>query len=658
MLAFSALLWLLSAASLSQRYADLSSARLEVSWIAALGHTLQHGQLSGRDYHYTYGLLSQVIAWSAWRLSGAPSAVAAFPYILLAFRAVALALFAAIVLFAVPRHGTRWLVIVLILVGLSNAFIETSPFGILFSYRSLAVVLGVLFFSRAQRAPTLRTLLFSTSLVGVWAFACQLLSADSGVYLVAGTVIATGLQAGSGLLIGVRTRLALTRRVMRSLVALTSFLIAWIAMNLALMTVYWATAPDRIGWLDYPLYTLELMRGYSLSMGTSWPAGIEAWQIVALVAALTMLLGVAWKASAYPGDHPEAWPAFLVAAALPLLRHATLRSDLSHIVSGVLPCLIALILIGAWLPGWRARLTWLGVAGISVAAFPLTNPQVTLSMLCAVPSAFDQLRELTARLAAPSEAMALKQSYPQFPPLVLNFPSENYVSISNGWTMLAPVLLAHNAHTPMLQEYFVRRLADNRERLGITYALDGIATGAIDDVQHITRLPLIFEHLYRNYTLESERVFGRGIYVLRQRPNAFEFRTVSALSFQVTPWNGRELEITLDHASSCALVKLEVRIDYPPYAFLGRPSRLVLRFFNGTGQVVHRSSLVALQTSQPFETYVSLMPPELFYRVFALPEAVLPKQTWRTVRLEALDTGLLGVFPSEVVISAVKCIQG
>lgn len=658
--AFVAVLWLLSAANLSERYVNLSSARLEVSWIAALGHTLQHGQLSGRDFHYTYGLLSQALVWLSWRLSNAPSAVAALPYTLLVFRATALVLLASIVLLTTSRYGTKWLVVALLLIGTSNAFIETSPFGVLFSYRSLAVLFGMLLFHRAQQTCILRDVLLRSYLVGVWALACQLLSADSGVYMVAGAMTVTALGVGRCLVASnLEGRQSRRQSIVRSVAALVSLLISWVAGNILITTTYWVTASYRGGVLDYLLYTLELIRGYSLSMGAPWHSEIDVWQVVALVIAFITLVGVAWSASVYPSDKAAAWPMFVVAAALPFLRHITLRSDLSHIVAGLVPMLVALSLVGGWLRGRRAQILWACSAVIGVTAFPLTNLETTLKALKTIPSTFVDLQVLSSRLAYPQDALELGQAcIREGCPLVLNFPSENYISIVNHWEMLAPVVLAHNAHTPKLQAYFVQRLSENADRLRVTYALDGVATGAIDSVQHITRVPTIFEYLYRHYTLASERAFGRGIYLLTLRQKQLEFESTTVLPTWILPWDGRKLQFGTRQTAECALLRLRMQVDYPVYAFAGRPNRLVLQLFDEAGVVVHRSGVVALDAGKPFTTYVSLMPAEKFYLVFRLPNAVLPKQRWKSAVLETADTGLLGVSPAKVVVTNVECIRG
>jgi len=59
---------------------------LEVSWISALAATLGHDLVSGRDYYYTYGVISQAIAYLAFILSGKQNAVLSYVEIINSFR--------------------------------------------------------------------------------------------------------------------------------------------------------------------------------------------------------------------------------------------------------------------------------------------------------------------------------------------------------------------------------------------------------------------------------------------------------------------------------------------------------------------------------------------------------------------------------------------
>src|SRR4051812_41059578 len=91
------LLWLVV---LVQRAPDEIVKRSEIgidtSWVAALPETLRQHQISGRDFHFTYGPLAQLIAYAGASLHSPWAALDAVPLITLAFYAASVFLFAAI----------------------------------------------------------------------------------------------------------------------------------------------------------------------------------------------------------------------------------------------------------------------------------------------------------------------------------------------------------------------------------------------------------------------------------------------------------------------------------------------------------------------------------------------------------------------------------
>jgi hypothetical protein len=87
---------------------------------------------------------------------------------------------------------------------------------------------------------------------------------------------------------------------------------------------------------------------------------------------------------------------------------------------------------------------------------------------------------------------------------------------------------------------------------------------------------------------------------------------------------------------------------------LGHSAPIHLRFFSES-KVVAETNLVALSGSEPFRTYVSLLPPADFHWVFGSSDA--PTVQWDRLVISPVDQGMFGVEPTSVDINSVDCIS-
>jgi len=103
---------------------------LDVSWVVGLPAAFADGQISGRDFHYTYGALSQSLAAVGAWFHKPWSPLDALPLIMLAFFVAGIGLLALILLLLKQLDWKQSAFIYLCCTGL-NLFSEPTSFRVL-----------------------------------------------------------------------------------------------------------------------------------------------------------------------------------------------------------------------------------------------------------------------------------------------------------------------------------------------------------------------------------------------------------------------------------------------------------------------------------------------------------------------------------------------
>ncbi len=189
-------------------------------------------------------------------------------------------------------------------------------------------------------------------------------------------------------------------------------------------------------------------------------------------------------------------------------------------------------------------------------------------------------------------------------------------------------------------------------KFDVVYALDDIASWPVDGVQHVTRLPIIFQYLAEHYQLRSDQSSASGFYVLQQRAQPAPLHA-SEQPFEVTQL-AEGTQVRLKHAATCSLIQLELTITYPLTAWLGRPDILDAQV-TADGREISQSGLVAIETGQAFTTYLSLIKPDQFYEVFGAGS--VQAQPWDTLMLRPRLSGFPEVVPNSIDIRRVACVN-
>jgi hypothetical protein len=329
-----------------------SAWRLELSWLGA------QGAWSGRDFDYPRGPLWQVVGALASTLGrGEPGWTLGLLSIFFSLACLGLALW------VVLRHvRSEW--------GRVFAFLAiavlTNTVGVATLRGFLPVVAIVLYApARGEVRPAWRSA-FAAAVVTV---ASGLLSFDRF-----GT-IGLCLAGMSGVELVVRLR----RRAEPSIALVRAARFA-IALVLVIAVAWVLGRPLGFDVFDYVRGQRELMSAYAVNMSIGWEVAVPPTNLRALFVLCGLLVAaLAWPRSIASSTAP-AW----IAGAMPAVMFASVRSDESHMVMGITPVLVILVLIAAGtFDELRASHQYVAgaLAGVALAGWFGTYPEMMAGRL-------------------------------------------------------------------------------------------------------------------------------------------------------------------------------------------------------------------------------------------------------------------------------------
>ena len=183
--------------------------------------------------------------------------------------------------------------------------------------------------------------------------------------------------------------------------------------------------------------------------------------------------------------------------------------------------------------------------------------------------------------------------------------------------------------------------------LDVIYATES----SLDGVQAISRVPPIFEYLYRNFHLAADNEAGCRFCLLTRNPIPAVMKT-QIVALQTTNTTAG-LQMRSQTPQVCSLLKLNMEIDYSVARFFGHPIPVDMRVYRAEGAVLE-TRLVPVEVNQPFSTYVSLIPPDQLYTVFQ--HHSVAQLSWDELRLDSHSADWAGVTPSSFRIDEIKCV--
>jgi hypothetical protein len=612
---------------------------LENSSLTALARSLQQDEMSGRDFHSVFGPGTQFLAWIATAITKTGSSLEAYGMVAFFFCAAS-AILIAVMLLLCDRISWQGSAILYAFCFLLNLFFEAIDF------RTALLLLSGAFAYRITSADTLRDQIIWATATGVLCFVSQLAMFGLGIDVV--VVVVCALIAGS----------LLTRNAW-VLLGIEVFLATLAVANIALVMFFKLTSANYGLMFDYQNYSLEILRGYHNSMGVLWQLPWR--QTVVLVLATGYVVGkcIMFARRSHPLD--ASLFASLTFAAVMWVSSAFVSGDIPHIMAAFTPMIVVLALLAT--REWRSKpalAAWiLTVAGV-LFVWPSFNFSAPVDIFhvvhrdirvgTAIRNIYAPERPLEAR-PLPDLKTSGSDSHDVS---VLAFPYDNHFAIGVGGRFFAPVLESYAASTDSLEKYYVGALERQRVKgLYIIYGPDRASVPNIGGVQAITRTPRIFEFLYRYFELVSDEDRVDGHYELRERHDPRD------VAFEELPFSTRHRVVDqgtlkLNAASSCGLVRLQMRIDYGKNLLIFRPGAIGLSLSDGD-HVVWRGFVRPLEPNQTFVTYVSPLPPEAFHKVFS--QSPIPSAKWDTIEYSNLPADSLASSASRIVLETLHCLD-
>jgi len=629
---------------------------LDQSWFLDLGYQLQQGHLLGRDTFFTYGPLAQVLVSTAafWQGSGSILNALSFGYFL--FTSLALILLALCLGLIKEIRWTGALFIFLVMFSLN--FIN------LIMVRPLLVLLSVILLVRALTdvAAYRRGWAMAT---GGLCFAGLLFSADTGFFALASAVGL--LLVCLALSLPWFERWGLPAGLLPRRAYLETFGVAGATFGLGLVAleIFFQLSSPTYQALDYLRYNLAILLRYNYVMGWPWMQSVPLASVLSLLIFLTLVYTVsivlvsAFRSlQAGKRDRFHLLLGGLIAAGL-TFKSALVRSELPHIAIGMA---IFIFLFGLSLTFMRqARFSQLAGGSLLILFLMIWPYTQSLESFLILP----EIASGRVSLAEKWQHIRSIQVDPQIiasPPLraavdsqkiIVDFPYQNVLAMALGQKSLAPVLQAYAAFDEPLQQNYVAVLARSQPDLEVIYGIDPLGAWPVDGVQNVTRVPIIFKYLVENFKLKTTEVFNNYV-VLEPRPSPQPL-LITSLAYTQTPID-QGFELRLSQPALCSLAELELLIRYPITSLVGRPTGLTVQAWNAENELF-QTRLVAIETGRSFSTFFYLGRSESFQGLFDDQGRIETRTPFDRLTLRRPAATLFDVYPSQVQVSALRCVQ-
>jgi hypothetical protein len=621
----------------------------DASWTVSLASQWQAGLVSGRDFDYTYGPASQLIAALAVGLHGAEDPLSSVPLVRIAFKLVGVLLLGGLFLMMDGLDGPRSVI------GISLIWLARVPLEYP-SFRPLAVLAVAGFAAHAVSARSRNARFIWAVTAGAMAFFSQLLTGELLVYAVLGTMALIAVEA--------TLRLAAVRGVgppgrARSLGEIASvavvFVVSLALFNLILDLGFLLSAKAPYRPFSSLVALSQAIRGYAATMSIRWSLEPARTIGLATLIAWTMAVIVWWRLR-NSDSGSRVLMSWGITAGL-LLKSSLVRSDLGHIVLGLAPWVVVVVATHLFVArSSRSSLAAFLTLGCFFTVWPTTDLGAWRDGLGVFagsrrPAAhLKYLRWFGVDPVGISPPELVWRGSGVGPPTAV-VPYQNQVIVAARRPLIAPILQAYAAHSVVQQRRWVDRLALVGRDLQVVWGLDDIASIRLDNVQTTVRLPVIFEHLATEYHDSGSVPASTGYVQLVQREQPAVLRRtpidLSRTSMELI--GGTYVPLT---PQTCGLVEVTVDAKFPGLARALQPAEIWLRFLDGEDEVV-ATRIVPINGRDPWRTIVSVAPPMTLETVFS---GSVTSQPWDAVTVRTV-AGRFSVPPTSLEILAVSCLE-
>lgn len=614
---------------------------LDTSWFVSLPALLEAGKIAGRDVFFTYGPVWQLIGIIGLLIHPSSSAIDALNLITLVFQAATILTFAGTVLL-IERLSWRYSLFTLVLATFFGLFRHHTLLRI-----ATSIFIVVLFARVLAASRTSAQLRWRTVAVAILAFGAQLLTFEQGLYV---TVTCVGLLVVFALLSRFRTSLSPDglfepRRYVETVFV---FVGTYSAANIVLSLTFLATSPTYPSLFHYQAMMLEISQLYVNTMGSPWEMQTLPTIVVAVVLTYSILF-ILFNLPRFSISDAYVFVGLLILSVLSL-KTATIRSDLGHILMGMLPLAILFVLLGknwSYRPGMH--LAWAPLLALLIVAWPGPDFHSLPFNLLSTPLR-DRVLFFGGGNVEPSDILPENVILASDPKkMMLAFPHENYIPLMLGRELFAPVLQSYSSGSLELQEYYIESLDRQGQNVEIVYSVRHFHP--VSGAQTGTRTPLIFEYIYRNFEFKRPQAYS-DFAVLERRSTP---RRLAVVQQSFVTHNSAEglPQITLNEPVTCSLIRLDVDFDYPFYWAFGRVEPVQIGVYLDE-ELINTTAIYPVD-SDPFPIYVGLVGGQAFLRHFDDGEAA-PGATWDEIRVTPTPSTLFSVQPSAFEIRNVACV--
>jgi hypothetical protein len=610
---------------------------LDASWLMGLSASLQQGLISGRDFHFTYGPAAQVFAWVGTFLTVTKSAFDAYRMSCLIFVLLS-GLSIAVAFLVYDRISGKQTAVVYVCLLILNVFRDIA------SLRMALLVLCAAFTYRVITAREPKPLLHGIAL-GAFCFFCQLVTPEICIY---GATVVTG----SLLISYFREKRSATLK------SVLAFLATLIFLNIGTDIVFKMTSTNYTRLFDYQWYGFEMIRGYNNAMGLNWDMNATTSLMLVSVALYTIVVATVVIRK---GDRADRYlVGTLLLASLVALKGALIRSEIGHVSYAAAPLVFTFLLLAR--RDWNSKIgqsVWFALFVGLIWVLPnagMTTPREVGKVLNGEYRLGPMLHNMAnvsfppgSVLQAPLLSPELRSGGP-----LLAFPYENYIPIVLKRPLLAPVLQSYIALTPSLQRFYVDAIERHRPQgAQIVYGVDNLGVWPVDGVPAVTRVPLIFDYLYRNFEIKSTTEDHTGHFILEDRKHERQV-TLKDLPYRTERWSNSSGIARLAEPATCGLLLVELTVTSSWRTLFFRPSGIELTFRRG-GTPVSSLRVRPSEFGHTFTTYASLVKPAQFHNLFR--EGMVPAPSWDSVDYTRLPADKLSARPTRVELHRLQCVN-
>jgi hypothetical protein len=624
------------------------SYNVDIAWELDLMNKLEQGEISGRDFMFTYGPGAQ-LAYATSKFIRPNATV--FDRIAVSYwfiRIIVVVLLLSCI-YTIPKLNWQ-----------SSLFIFIC-FALLINWptflRVFVALQAILLFARALSLNDARKRDIYCVVVALICFAGQLFTFDVGIFTLLGVC---GTLAVCGLIWLLRSRISILPDIEFKTLFRSGAIFggAYLALNLLTCLLFSLTS-SNYKFFDYIYYNLQIVSSYNYTMGAQW--NIERlFSLTLLCVFLYCVIAFIKNYSEIPLERRYIYIALFVLS-IAQFKGAMVRSETTKVLLSSSPLIFLFLLLAfdeikSKTFALYARIllillvflwpTQVGIIGLNGIVASIKNPEIFANQIHSI--RWFSMPPETVVPAGIAEALE-PDTY------MLNFPYENMFAIALERKSLTPVLQSYAAHNFKLQEYYINRIEAVRDKTEIVYSLDGITAGEIDIMQHITRLPHIFEYIYSHFELKYDKLFNGGYVVLQPRAEAVSIPT-TPIEFTTTYHSDGSLTASFVEPVSCSALKLSLEMSYPVVALIGRPTPLqVQALFEGNELVSRR--LPAIERDQEFSTYLYPGDPRLFYKIFTPDQPQGFAYRIDSLELDHVNLGLFDVHPDMIELNKLECVN-